>query len=168
MNLFDNTTANAGFGAVLFGAMATVAVFAGFKYKVLRKRKTFFLMFFFMLLVTVNSGGIFGEIAGALRRGMNYAGEQAVQKAAGAKVAANPPRTPVTPASAGGASVGLLGLIWYGVKLYATRGKAKDRMEMAAGSFVAICYGTSLGFMGVIVSVTTLTGNNIGLYLFGG
>jgi hypothetical protein len=28
--------------------------------------------------------------------------------------------------------------------------------------------GTSLGFMGVIVSATTLTGNNIGLWIVGG
>ncbi len=63
MNIFDNTTANASFGALLFGAMATVAVVAGFKYKILKNKKTFALVFFFMLLVTVNSTGILGEIA---------------------------------------------------------------------------------------------------------
>jgi len=37
IDLFNNSTANASFGALLFGAMATTAVGRGFKYKVLRK-----------------------------------------------------------------------------------------------------------------------------------
>ncbi|WP_330351905.1 hypothetical protein [Streptomyces sp. NBC_00582] len=168
IDLFNNSTANASFGALLFGAMATTAVVAGFKYKVLRKWKTFVLVFFFVLLVTVNSGGLFGEIAGALRQVMNVAGETAVEKAAGATANANPPRSAVTPVSAGGAAIGLCGLVWYGVRLYAAKGKPADWKEMAGGAVVAICYGTSLGFMGVIVSATTLTGNNVGLWIFGG
>jgi len=34
--------------------------------------KTFVLVFFFVLLVTVNSGGLFGEVAGALRQVMKW------------------------------------------------------------------------------------------------
>ncbi|MCX5561101.1 hypothetical protein [Streptomyces sp. NBC_00038] len=168
MNIFDNTTANASFGALLFGAMATVAVVAGFKYKILKNKKTFALVFFFMLLVTVNSTGILGEIAGALRHGMNVAGERAAEGVAGAKATPNPPRSTVTPVSAGGAGIGLCGLTWYVIKLFAARGKPKDWKEMAGGSLVAVCYGTTLGFMGVVVGAATLTGNNVGLWIFGG
>lgn len=166
--MFDSSPANAGFGALVFGAVATVAITAGFKYKLLRNKKTVFLVGFFMLLITVNSGGFLGEIAGALRHGMNVAGQQAVDKTAGATVTANPPRTAVTPVSAGGAAIGLTGITWYVIKLIAARGKPKDWKEMVGGTLVAVCYGTSLGFMGWIVSATTLTGNNIGLYVFGG
>ncbi|WP_405844561.1 hypothetical protein [Streptomyces sp. NBC_01518] len=166
--MFDNSPANAGFGALVFGAVATVAIIAGFKYRLLRNKKTLILVGFFMLLITVNSGGFLGEIAGALRHGMNVAGQQAVDKTAGAAVTANPPRTAVTPVSAGGAAIGLTGITWYVIKLIAARGKPKDWKEMVGGTLVAVCYGTSLGFMGWIVSATTLTGNNIGLYVFGG
>ncbi|WP_031072074.1 hypothetical protein [Streptomyces sp. NRRL WC-3742] len=168
MNLFHNTTANAGFGALLFGAIATVAIVAGFKYKLLRQKKTFILVFFFMLLVTVNSAGILGDIAGALRHGMNVAGDAVASNVAGAKATPNPPHSTVTPVSAGGAAIGLCGLTWYIVKLIAARGRSKDWKEMAGGTLIAVCYGTTLGFMGVIVGITTVTGNNIGLYVFGG
>ncbi|MFB7475588.1 hypothetical protein [Kitasatospora sp. NPDC056184] len=168
MNLFNNATANAGFGALLFGAMATVAIVAGFKYKILRNKKTLILVFVFMLLVTINSGGLLGEIAGALRHGMNAAGSVAADGLAGAKTTPNPPTTTVTPVSAGGAAIGLCGLTWFVIKLIATRGKPKDWKEMAGGTIAAVCYGTSLGFMGVIVGAATITGNNIGLYVFGG
>ena len=168
MNLFHNSTANAGFGALLFGAIATVAIFAGFKYKILRNKKTFILIFFFMLLVTINSAGLLGDVAGALRHGMNAAGTAVAGNVAGAKTTPNPPRSTVTPVTAGGAAIGLCGLTWYLVKLFAARGKPKDWKEMVGGTAVAICYGTTLGFMGVIVGITTITGNNIGLYVFGG
>ncbi|KJS53223.1 hypothetical protein VM98_26635 [Streptomyces rubellomurinus subsp. indigoferus] len=168
MNIFNNSTANASFGALLFGAIATVAIIAGFKYRVLKNKKTFILIFFFMLLVTVNSAGILGDIAGALRHGMNAAGTAVASNVAGAQTAPNPPHSTVTPVSAGGAAIGLCGLTWYIVKLIAARGKPKDWKEMAGGSLVAVCYGTTLGFMGVIVGITTITGNNIGLYVFGG
>ncbi|ATM24768.1 hypothetical protein C9F11_42910 (plasmid) [Streptomyces sp. YIM 121038] len=168
MDLFDSTTANASFGALLFGAMATSAVIAGFKYKVLRKKKTFILVFFSVLLVTVNSAGFLGEIAGALRNAMNTAGESAVEQTAGATPRTDPPRSEITPVSAGGAAIGLCGVVWYCVRLYAADWKPADWKEMVGGTVVAICYGTTLGFMGVIVSATTLTGNNLGLWLFGG
>ncbi|MFE7808519.1 hypothetical protein ACFU51_28380 [Streptomyces sp. NPDC057430] len=168
MDIFDNAGANAGFGALVFGAMATVAIVAGLKYRWLRDRKTLFLVAFFVLLVTVNSGGLFGEVAGALRGGMNIAGEKAVDGIAGAAVAPNPPRSTVTPLSAGGAAIGLCGLTWYAIKLFAAKGKARDIKEMSMGAAVGICYGTSLGFMGWIVGATVIVGNNVGLYVFGG
>ncbi|MFC8949734.1 MULTISPECIES: hypothetical protein [Streptomyces] len=168
IDIFDNQSANAGFGALLFGAMATTAVIAGFKKKLLRKKKTFVLVFFFVLLVTVNSRGLFGEGAGALRAAMNHLGQAAAEEGAGAKVNTHAPRTAVTPVSAGGAAIGLCGITYYLVVLYAAKWKPADWKEMAGGAVVAICYGTSLGFMGVIVSTTTLTGNNIGLWIFGG
>ena len=168
MDLFDNSTANAGFGALLFGSMATVAVIAGFKYRVLKNRWTFGLVFFFMLLVTVNSSGVLGEIAGALREGMNTAGERAADGVAGGQATPDPPESEVTPVSAGGAGIGLCGLTWFVVKIFASRGKPTDWKEMVGGTVVAICYGTTLGFMGVIVGATTLTGNNVGLWVFGG
>ncbi|MFZ3491656.1 hypothetical protein ACODT5_00185 [Streptomyces sp. 5.8] len=168
IDLFNNSTANAGFGALLFGAMATTAVVAGFKYKVLKKWKTFLLVFIFVLLVTVNSGGVLGEAAGAARQVMNVAGATAAEGVAGATVNVNPPRSAVTPVSAGGAGIGLCGLVWYGIRLYAAKGKPRDWKEMALATVAAVCYGTTLGFMGVIVSATTLTGNNVGLWIFGG
>lgn len=168
MDIFNNAGANAGFGALVFGAMATVAIVAGLKYRWLRDKKTLILVAFFVLLVTVNSGGILGEIAGALRLGMNVSGEVAVQGVAGAVTAPNPPTTAVTPLSAGGAAIGLCGLTWYGVKLFAAKGKAKDLKEMYFGTAVGVCYGTSLGFMGWFVGATVLIGNNVGLYVFGG
>ncbi len=99
---------------------------------------------------------------------MNVAGERAAEGVAGAKATPNPPRSTVTPVSAGGAGIGLCGLTWYAIKLFAARGKPKDWKEMAGGSLVAVCYGTTLGFMGVIVGAATLTGNNVGLWIFGG
>ncbi|MFI1259058.1 hypothetical protein ACH4U6_35620 [Streptomyces netropsis] len=168
MDIFDNSPANASFGALIFGAIGTVVIVAGFKYKLLREKKTLVLVAFFVLLVTVNSGGILGEIAGALRGLMNVGGEKAVQGAAGAVTTPNPPHTQVTKVSAGGAGIGLCGIAWYAVKLYAAKGRARDIKEMCLGAGVAICYGTSLGFMGWIVGATVLTGNNVGLYVFGG
>ncbi|MCX4682327.1 hypothetical protein OG413_44910 [Streptomyces sp. NBC_01433] len=168
IDIFDNQPANAGFGALLFGAMALTAVFAGFKKKVLRKKKTFVLVFFFVLLVTVNSRGLFGEAAGALRAGMNFLGQTAAEEGAGATVNARPPRTAVTPVSAGGAAIGLCGITYYLVTLYAANWKPVDWKEMLGGSLIAISFGTSLGFMGMVVSATTLTGNNLGLWAFGG
>lgn len=91
MNLFDNTGANAGFGALAFGVLGTVAVVAGFKFKWLKSKKTLALVFVSVLLVTVNSAGIIGEIAGALRHIFNVGGEKAVTTATGAKLAAGAP-----------------------------------------------------------------------------
>ncbi|MFE3144265.1 hypothetical protein [Streptomyces scopuliridis] len=168
IDIFDNAGANAGFGTLVFGAMATVAIVAGLKFRWLRKWKTLVLVAFFVLLVTVNSGGILGEIAGALRLGMNTGGEAAVKGVAGAVTAPNPPKTAVAPLSAGGAAIGLCGLTWYGIKLFAAKGKAKDLKEMYMGLAVGICYGTSLGFMGWFVAGSVLAANNVGLYVFGG
>lgn len=168
MDIFDNAGANAGFGTLVFGAMATVAIVAGFKYRWLKDKKTVVLVAFFMLLVTVNSGGILGEIAGALRLGMNVGGEQAVRGVAGAVTTPNPPSTRVAPLSAGGAAIGLCGLTWYGIKIFAAKGKAKDLKEMYMGTAAGVCYGTSLGFMGWFVAGSVLAANNLGLYVFGG
>ncbi|MEU9485911.1 hypothetical protein AB0D83_19985 [Streptomyces decoyicus] len=168
MNLFDNAGANAGFGALAFGVLGTVAVIAGVKYKWLKSKKTLAIVFVSVLLVTVNSAGILGEIAGAFRHVANVGGEKAVTTATGAKLAAGAHHTEVTPVSAGGALIGLCGLVWYGVKLYATKGKLRELPEMIMATVSALCYGTSLGFMGYIVQATVLTGNNIGLLAFGG
>lgn len=52
--------------------------------------------------------------------------------------------------------------------MYATKGKIRELPEMIMGTGSAICYGTSLGFMGYIVNAVVLTGNNVGLWAFGG
>ncbi|MGG7572511.1 hypothetical protein [Streptomyces sirii] len=79
MNIFDNAGANAGFGCLAFAAIGTVVIVAGFKFKWLRAKSTVLLVGLFVLLITVNSGGILGEIAGALRLGLNAGGEAAVR-----------------------------------------------------------------------------------------
>ncbi|WP_424217729.1 hypothetical protein ACN20G_36840 (plasmid) [Streptomyces sp. BI20] len=168
MNIFDNDVANAGFGALVFGAMATVALIAGLKFKLLKSWKTTLLVAVFVLLVTVNSGGLLGELAGVLRLGMNSGGEAAVDTLSGAKLAPNPLRTPVEPASAGGAAIGLCGLTWYGVKAYAAKGKLKEAKEMILGAVLGVCYGTTLGFMGMVVGVMIPVANNIGYWAFSG
>jgi len=168
MNLFDTSGANAGFGALAFGVLGTVAVIAGFKYRWLRSKKTVIIVFASMLLVTVNSAGLLGSIAGALREVMNTGGEKVVTGATGSKITPNPSQHHVTAVSAGGALLGLCGLTWYGVKLYAAKGKIRELPEMIMGTGAAICYGTSLGFMGAVVGATTITANNIGLQIFGG
>jgi hypothetical protein len=170
VNIFANGTANAGFGALVFGVVATTVVVAGFKYRLLKNRKTLLWVAFAMLLVTINSRGIFGELAGAARHIMNAAGEGAVRGGTGARTTPNPPRSTVNPVSAGGAALGLAILAWYVMKAYAAPNKWKpdDWREMAFGTVIAVCYGTSLGFMGIIASMSVLTGNNIGLWIFGG
>jgi len=65
-----------------------------------------------------------------------------VEKAAGATANANPPRSAVTPVSAGGAAIDCRP-VCTGVRLYAAKGKPADWKEMAGGAVVAICYGTS-------------------------
>ncbi|QKW55043.1 hypothetical protein [Streptomyces buecherae] len=168
MNLFDTHGANATFGALAFGVLATVLVVAGFKYRWLRSKKTLVIVFVSTLLVTVNSAGLLGEIAGAAREIMNAGGEKVVTDATGTKVAPNPPRHKVEPVSAGGALLGLCGWAWYGMKLYATKGRVRELPEIIMGAGSAVCYGTSLGFMGAVVGATVVTGNNIGLNIFGG
>ncbi|GAB7036025.1 hypothetical protein AB0G35_24105 [Streptomyces sp. NPDC021749] len=168
MNLFDNPGANAGFGTLACAAIGTVVIVAGFKFKWLRAKWTVILVGVFMLLVTVNSGGIAGEIAGALRHVLNFGGEAAVKGVSGAKSTPNPPHTTITPVSAGGAVIGLCGIAWYVVKLFAAKGKAKDLKEMIVGAGVGICYGTGLGFTGFFVAGAVLAANNVGLWLVGG
>ncbi|WP_331740810.1 hypothetical protein [Streptomyces sp. NBC_01006] len=168
MNIFDNDVANGTFGTLAFGALACVFIVAGFKYKVLRRKKTVILVAIGVLAVTVNSAGLFGEIAGALRMGMNQAGEQAAQGLAGAQVAANPPTTHVTPVTAGGALFGLIVIFWYGIKIYAAKGKPRDWKEMAGGALVGISAGTGVGFLGIAVSSAVIVSNNVGFWLVGG
>ncbi len=122
MNIFNNPGANAGFGCLAFAAIGTVVIVAGFKFKWLRAKATVILVALFVLLVTVNSGGVLGEIAGALRLGLNAGGEAAVHGVSGTAVTPHAPHTTITPVSAGGAVVGLCGLAWYGVKLFAAKG----------------------------------------------
>ncbi|MFF4286005.1 hypothetical protein ACFY0R_11855 [Streptomyces sp. NPDC001633] len=168
MNIFDNPGANAGFGTLAFAAIGTVVIVAGFKFRWLRAKSTVILVGLFVLLVTVNSGGILGEIAGALRHGMNAGGAAAVHGVSGAAVTPHVPRTAITPVSAGGALVGLCGIAWYGVKLFAAKDRAKDRKEMIIGLGVGVCYGTGLGFTGYFVAGAVLAANNVGLWAFGG
>ncbi|MEU3602246.1 hypothetical protein ABZ714_26540 [Streptomyces sp. NPDC006798] len=168
MDLFDNDAANGTFGTLAFGVLTIVLIVAGFKYKVLRKKKTVALVAIGILAVTVNSAGLLGEIAGALRGGMNTAGEKAAADLAGAQVAANPPTTQVTPITAGGALFGLAILVWYGVKIYAAKGKPKDWKEMAGGALVGVCAGTGVGFLGLAVGAAVIVSNNVGFWLVGG
>ncbi|MFI9353134.1 hypothetical protein [Streptomyces lydicus] len=168
MNIFDNAGANAGFGCLAFAAIGTVVIVAGFKFKWLRAKSTVLLVGLFVLLITVNSGGILGEIAGALRLGLNAGGEAAVRGVSGTTVTPDAPRTAITPVSAGGAVIGLCGVAWYGVKLFAAKGRAKDLKEMIVGLGVGVCYGTGLGFTGYFVAGAVLAANNIGLWVVGG
>ncbi|WP_405740448.1 hypothetical protein OG422_05775 [Streptomyces sp. NBC_01525] len=168
MDLFDNPAANASFGSLACAAIGTVVIVAGFKYKWLKAKSTVLLVAVFILLVTVNSGGLLGEIAGAIRHVLNAGGEAAVQGVSGTKVTPNAPHTTVSPVSAGGAVVGLCGIAWYGVKLFAAKGKAKDLKEMCVGLGVGVCYGTGLGFTGYFVAASVLAANNVGLWLVGG
>lgn len=169
MDLFDNAGANAGFGALAFGTLATVAIIAGFKFRWLRFKTHLAVVFISVLLVTVNSSGILGEIAGALREVLNNSGERVITETTGTEVTSDPPRTEVTSVSAGGALLGLCGITWYTVKIFAAKGrKLRELPEIIMGTGAGICYGTSLGFMGSVVGATVLTANNVGLYLFGG
>ncbi|MCM2394388.1 hypothetical protein [Streptomyces albipurpureus] len=168
MDLFNNDVANGTFGTLAFGVLTVVLIVAGFNYKVLKRKKTVVLVAIALLAVTVNSAGLFGEIAGALRGGMNTAGEKAASGLAGAEVADNPPTTKVTPVTAGGALVGLAILVWYGVKIYAAKGKPKDWKEMAGGALIGVCAGTGVGFLGIAVSSAVIVSNNVGFWLVGG
>ncbi|MGW1656603.1 hypothetical protein [Streptomyces atratus] len=168
MNLFDNPVANGTFGTIAFGAITIVLIAAGFKYKVLKNKKTVILMALAVLAVTVNSAGLFGGGAGAMRVGMNIAGEQAIEGLAGAKTPTNPPTTHVTPITAFGALLGICILVWFGVKTYAAKGKPKDWKEMAGGTLIGISAGSGVGFLGIALNSAVLISNNVGFWVFGG
>ncbi|KPC68376.1 hypothetical protein ADL27_56900 [Streptomyces sp. NRRL F-6602] len=160
--------ANAGFGTLAFAAVGTVVMVAGFKYRWLRDKKTVALVAVGVLLVTINSAGLLGEVAGAIRGGLNSVGEAAVTQVTGTSKATGAPSTTVARVSAGGAVVGLCIIAWFVVKLVAAKGKARDMREMVVGAVCGICYGTGLGFTGYFVAPTVLTANNVGLWLIGG
>lgn len=168
MIVFDNHVANGTFGTLAFGVLTLVVIAAGFKYKLLRRKKTIVFVALGVLAVTVNSGGLLGEVAGALRQGMNVAGEQGINKLAGAKTPTNPPTTHVTPVTAFGALLGLAILAWYGIKLYAAKGKPEDWKEMVGGVIIGVCSGTGVGFLGIALNSGVIVSNNVGFYVFGG
>ncbi|MFJ5785501.1 hypothetical protein [Streptomyces hydrogenans] len=166
--MFDNEVANGTFGTLAFGALTVVIIVAGFKYKVLKNWKTVVIVALGILAVTVNSGGLLGELAGALRQGMNVGGQEAVDGLAGAKVAPNPPTIKVTPITAGGALFGLCIIAWYLIKTYAANWRPADWKEMVGGSLIGICSGTGIGFLGLATSSAVIVSNNVGFWLFGG
>ncbi|NUK15816.1 hypothetical protein [Streptomyces lunaelactis] len=168
MIVFDNHVANGTFGTLAFGVLTLVVIAAGFKYKLLRRKKTIVFVALGVLAVTVNSGGLLGEVAGALRQGMNVAGEQGINGLAGAKTPTNPPTTHVTPVTAFGALLGLAILAWYGIKLYAAKGKPEDWKEMIGGVIIGVCSGTGVGFLGIALNSGVIVSNNVGFYVFGG
>ncbi|MFE7268041.1 hypothetical protein ACFU9B_39570 [Streptomyces sp. NPDC057592] len=168
MNLFDNPVANGSFGTIAFGAIALVLIIAGFKFNVLRDKKTVFLVALAVLAVTVNSAGLLGGGAGAMRVGMNIAGEQAIEGLAGAQSPANPPTTHVTPVNAFGALLGICILVWFLVKSYAANWRPKDWREMAGGTLIGISAGSGVGFLGIALNSAVLISNNVGFWVFGG
>lgn len=166
--MFDNDVANGTFGTLACGVLALVVIAAGFKYRLLREKKTVVLVALGVLAVTANSGGFLGEIAGAIRRGLNVSGEAALRAGAGAQVAPNPPTTEIPPITAGGALIGLALLGWYLIKMYAAHWRPDDWKEMVGGAVLGICAGTGVGFLGVALSSGVIVSNNLGFYLFGG